>query len=433
MARTLRATVALGVGLYLGGSLVAVGQTLPTAKPEEVGLSSSRLDRLTEVLKDNIAKGEIPGAVLLVARNGRIAYFESLGQLDPQAKTPMRKDAIFRIYSMSKPITTVAAMMLFEDAAFTLADPIGKYLPSLAKMQVAIDNKPDSEDDPSKLTLVPAAKPISIQDLMRHTSGLTYGIFGTTPVKKLYAEAKLATNDQTNAEFVERIAKLPLSYQPGTTWDYSMSTDVLGRLVEVTSGKSLYAFEKEKILDPLGMSDTSFYVTDQEKQRRIAEPLPNDRSVGGGTPMGDPRVEGKWEAGGQGMMSTALDYARFLQMLLNEGTLDGKRILGPKTVAYMTTDHLSEPMRSGPYYLPGPGYGFGLGFAVRRDLGGPSVNGSVGDYNWGGAGGTGFWVDPKERMLVVFMMQAPSQRIRYRAIVRDMVYAAINQETAAPR
>ena len=429
MARTLRAAVVLGVGIWLGGSLVAAGQTLPTAKPEEVGLSSSRLARLTEVLKDNIAKGEFPGAVLLVARNGRIAYFESLGQLDPQAKTPMRKDAIFRIYSMSKPITTVAAMMLFEDAAFTLADPIGKYLPSLAKMQVAIDNKPDSEDDPSKLTLVPAAKPISVHDLLRHTSGLTYGFFGTTPVKKLYAQAKLGDPAQTNEEFVGRIAKLPLSYQPGTIWDYSMSTDVLGRMIEVISGKTLYAFEKEKILDPLGMKETSFYVTDPSRQARIAEPLPSDR----GATLSDPRVEGKWEAGGQGMVSTALDYALFLQMLLNGGELDGKRILGPKTVAYMTTDHLSESMQSGPYYLPGPGYGFGLGVAVRRDLGGPSVNGSVGDYNWGGAGGTGFWVDPKERMFVVLMMQAPSQRLRYRAIVRDMVYAAINQEAATPR
>ena len=429
MARTLRAPVVLGVGIWLGGSLAAAGQTLPTAKPEEVGLSSSRLARLTEVLKDNIAKGEIPGAVLLVARNGKIAYFESLGQLDPQAKTPMRKDAIFRIYSMSKPITTVAAMLLFEDAAFTLADPIGKYLPSLAKMQVAIDNNPDSEEDPSKLTLVPAAKPISVHDLLRHTSGLTYSFFGTTPVKKLYAQAKLGDPAQTNEEFVERIAKLPLSYQPGTIWDYSMSTDVLGRMIEVISGKTLYAFEKEKILDPLGMKETSFYVTDPSRQARIAEPLPSDR----GATLSDPRVEGKWEAGGQGMVSTALDYALFLQMLLNGGELDGKRLLGPKTVAFMTSDQLSDSMRSGPYYLPGPGYGFGLGFAVRRDLGGPGYNGSVGDYQWGGAGGTAFWVDPKERMFVVLMMQAPSQRLRYRAIVRDMVYAAINQEVAASR
>jgi CubicO group peptidase (beta-lactamase class C family) len=430
----LRAAMLHSLWVWLSCLGIAAAQGLPTVTPEEVGLSSAHLAKLTDVLRTNITNGEIPGVVLLVARNGKIAYFESLGQLDPQAKTAMRKDAIFRIYSMSKPITSVAAMMLFEDAAFSLADPVGKYLPSLAKMQVATDNKPDSEEDPSKVTLVPAAKPITIQDLMRHTSGLTYGFFGTTPVKKLYVQANLGTsNNETNAEFVERIAKLPLSYQPGTTFDYSMSTDVLGRLVEVISGKSLFAFEKEKILDPLGMSDTSFYVTDQVKQSRIAEPLPNDRSLGTAFTIGDPRVEGKWEAGGQGMMSTALDYARFLQMLLNDGTLDGKRVLGPKTVAYMTADHLSDTMRSGPYYLPGPGYGFGLGFAVRRDLGGPSFNGSVGDYAWGGAAGTGFWVDPKERMLVVLMMQAPSQRLRYRTIVRDMVYAAITPEAQAAR
>jgi len=217
MSIKLRTVILRSFWVWLGYVGIAAAEDLPITKPEEVGLSSVRLAQLTEVLRTSITKGEIPGVVLLIARNGKIAYFESLGQLDPQAKTPMRKDAIFRIYSMSKPITSTAAMMLFEDTAFTLADPVGNYLPSLAKMQVATDNKPDSEEDPSKLTLVPAAKPISVQDLMRHTSGLTYGFFGTTPVKKLYAQAKLATNDQTNAEFVERIAKLPLSYQPGTT------------------------------------------------------------------------------------------------------------------------------------------------------------------------------------------------------------------------
>jgi CubicO group peptidase (beta-lactamase class C family) len=227
---------------------VAAAEGLPNAKPEEVGLSSERLGRVTEMLRANIAANEIPGAVLLIARHGKIAYFESLGLLDPQAKTEMRKDAIFRIYSMSKPITTVAAMMLFEDARLALNEPVGKYIPALTKMQVATDNKPDPEADPQKLVLVPAERPISIQDLMRHTSGLTYGFFGDTPVKKLYAEAKLGNVAQTNAEFVERIAKLPLSYQPGTTWDYSHSTDVLGRLVEVISGKSLYEFERERIL-----------------------------------------------------------------------------------------------------------------------------------------------------------------------------------------
>ena len=411
---------------------VAAAEGLPNAKPEEVGLSSERLGRVTEMLRANIAANEIPGAVLLIARQGKIAYFESFGLLDPQAKTPMRKDAIFRIYSMSKPITTVAAMTLFEDARLALNEPVGKYLPALAKMQVATDNKPDPEADPHKIATIPADRPISIQDLMRHTSGLTYGFFGDTPVKKLYAEAKLGNEGETNAQFVDRIAKLPLSYQPGTTWDYSHSTDVLGRLVEVISGKSLYEFERKSILDPLRMGDTSFYVIDQTKQSRIAEPFENDRKIGNGATVGDPRVGGAWESGGGGMVSTAIDYARFLQMLLNGGTLDGQRILGPKTIEYMTSDHLGSAVVPGPYYLPGPGYGFGLGFAVRRDAGVSPVNGSPGDYNWGGAGGTAFWVDPKEQMFVVFMMQSPSQRMRYRPLLRDMIYAAIVDEAPYP-
>ena len=262
---------------------------------------------------------------------------------------------------------------------------------------------------------------------MRHSSGLTYGFFGEGAVKKLYVEANLFDGDLTNADFVDRIAKLPLVYQPGTTWDYSHSTDVLGRLVEVVSGKTLLAFEKERILDPLGMKDTSFYVTDQSKQTRIAEPFANDRTIGAGATFGDPRVAKKWESGGGGMMSTANDYARFLQMLLNGGTLDGKRLLGPKTVAYITADHLGMAVVPGPYYLPGPGYGFGLGFAVRRDAGVSPVNSSPGEYNWGGAGGTAFWVDPKEDMFVLFMMQSPSKRVRYRALLRDMIYAAIDK------
>ena len=428
MRRTICARFLTAALAWLALISVVAAETLPRAKPEEVGFSSDRLRRVTEMLRTNIAAGEIPGAVLLIARHGKIAYFESLGLLDPQAETPMRSDAIFRIYSMSKPITTVAAMMLFEEGKLSLNEPVGKYIPALTKMQVATDNKPDPEADPQKLVLVPAERPISVQDLMRHTSGLTYGFFGDTPVKKLYAEAKLGNVAQTNAEFVERIAKLPLSYQPGTTWDYSHSTDVLGRVVEVISGKSLYEFERERILSPLRMSNTSFYVTDQTNQSRIAEPFDNDRKIGNGATVGDPRVGGAWESGGGGMVSTATDYARFLQMLLNGGTLDGQQILGPKTVAYMTADQLGSAVVPGPYYLPGPGYGFGLGFAVRLDVGVSPVNGSPGDYSWGGAGGTAFWVDPKEQMFVVFMMQSPSQRMRYRPLLRDMIYAAIIDE-----
>ncbi len=402
----------------------AQAQGLPIGKAEELGFAPERLAHVTEMLKGNIDKREIPGAVLLIARHGKVAYFESLGALDPQGKTSMSKDAIFRIYSMSKPITTVAAMMLFEEGRITLDEPVGQYLPALAKPQVGVE-KPDPAGGPATLELVPAKRAISIQDLMRHSSGITYGFFGDTAVKKRYAEANLFDGDFSNADFVERIAKLPLAYQPGTTWDYSHSTDVLGRLVEIVSGKSLYAFEKERILDPLGMSDTSFYVTDEAKQGRVAEPFANDRTIGVGAVFSEPRVAKKWESGGGGMVSTASDYARFLQMLLNGGTLDGKRLLGPKTVAYMTSDHLGTAVTPGPYYLPGAGYGFGLGFAVRRDAGVSPVNSSPGEYNWGGAGGTAFWVDPKEDMFVVYMMQSPSKRVHYRALLRDMIYAAM--------
>jgi len=259
---------------------------------------------------------------------------------------------------------------------------------------------------------------------MRHTSGLTYGFLGGGAVKKRWLEAKLTAGDFDNAEFVERVAKLPLAYQPGTTWDYSHSTDVLGRLVEVITGKSLFAFEKERILDPLGMKDISFYVADESKLDHIAQPAADDRTVGGGA-MFDPRVARKWESGGGGMVSTASDYARFLQMLLNGGTLDGKRLVGAKTIAYMTSDHLGSGIVPGPYYLPGRGYGFGLGFAVRRDAGVSPANGSAGDYNWAGAGGTLFWVDPEEDMFVVYLMQAPSKLRHYRPLLRDMIYASL--------
>jgi CubicO group peptidase (beta-lactamase class C family) len=395
---------------------------LPTAKPEEVGFSAERLDRVTEMLRANVEKREIPGAVLLVARHGKVAYFESVGFLDPQSRTAMTRDAIFRIYSMSKAITSVAAMMLFEEGRFILDEPVAKYLPQFEKLKVAADNRPGAPLE--TVALVPVNRPMSIHDLFRHTSGLTYGFFGDTPVKKFYIQANLLAGDFTNAEFVDRIAKLPLSYQPGTVWDYSHSTDVLGRMVEVLSEKSLYTFEKERILDPLSMADTSFYVSDKERQARVAEPFANDRSFGVGASFNDPRAARKWESGGGGMVSTAADYARFLQMLLNGGTLDGKRILGARTVAYMTADHLGSAV-PGPYYLPGPGYGFSLAFAVRREQGVSPVQGSVGEYYWGGAGGTGYWVDPKEDMFVVFMMQSPSQRTRYRALLRDMIYAAI--------
>jgi CubicO group peptidase (beta-lactamase class C family) len=341
----------------------------------------------------------------------------------------MTKDAIFRIYSMSKAITTVTAMTLFEEGKIALQDPLAKYIPDFApsKLKVGVE-KPGENGGRPTLELVPDRRPITIEDLMRHTSGITYGIFGNSLVKHAYNEAKVLDGDYTNEEFAERIAKLPLASQPGTVWEYSHSTDVLGRVVEVVTKMSLLEAEKARLLGPLGMTETGFYVTDKAKQARISEPFPNDRQIGLGASIGDPRVEGKWQSGGGGMVSTTMDYARFLQMMLNGGELHGKRILSPKTVAYMTSDHLHEGiMASGPLYFPGPGYGFGLGFAVRRTLGGSPEDGSVGDYTWNGVAGTNFWVDPKEDMFVVFMITSPRARGHYMTVIRNMVYAAIEK------
>ena len=418
-------TLVLAALFTISTAVAAFAQSLPSAKPEQVGLSSERLQRLMDVIKADVDKRTIPGAVVLIARHGKVAFFETAGTRDPATKGPMTKDTIFRIYSMSKPITSVAAMVLWEDGKFNLSEPVSKYIPQMGGLKVGVEKK--DESGKSTLELVAATRDMTIQDLFRHTSGLTYGFFGPGLVKKMYVEAKVWNDYPSNAELVDRLAKLPLAYQPGTTWDYSHSTDVLGRLVEVISRQSLYQFEKERLLDPMGMPDTSFYVTDKAKQSRIAESFPDDRSIGVDAEFNDPRVAQAAESGGGGMVGTAMDYARFCQMLLNGGTLDGKRVLGPKTVAYMTSDHLGMAVAPGPLYLPGAGFGFGLGFAVRKDAGVSPFAGSVGEYNWGGAGGTYFWVDPKEDMFVVFMMQSPKQRVPYRAVLKDMIYAAITR------
>jgi CubicO group peptidase (beta-lactamase class C family) len=412
-------TLLLGLFLTVG----AAAEPLPTAAPESVGLSSERLNRITEFLRSDIAKGTIPGAVLLVSRHGKIAYFEAVGQLDPQATSQMGKDAIFRIYSMTKPIVSVCAMMLVEQGRLALGDPVAKYLPEFKDVKVGEERK--DADGKVTLELMAPTRAMTVQDLMRHTSGLTYGFFGEGAVKATYLKADLNAGDPTTAEFTARLANLPLAYQPGTTWEYSHSTDVLGRVIEVVTGKPLYQALKEMLLDPLGMVDTSFYVTDPAKQRRLAEPFSNDRTIGAGAVVDDPRVVRKYESGGGGMVGTAEDYARFLQMLANGGSLEGKRFLSPKTIAYMTSDHMGDVVRRGPYDLMGPGYRFGLGFAVRTDAGVAPIAGSPGDYYWGGAGGTYFWVDPREKMFVVFMMQSPSKRVPYRPLIRNMVYATI--------
>jgi CubicO group peptidase (beta-lactamase class C family) len=417
---------ALALALLYGLLLAPLAQAqapapvLPAVKPEAVGLSGERLGQLSAALKNDIEKGLIPGATLLVARHGKIAWFEAMGTRDPASRAPMTKDAIFRIYSMSKPVTSLAVMMLVEDGKIALSDPVSKYIPQLGGLKVGVE-KPGASGP--TLELDPVRREMTIQDLLRHTSGLTYGIFGTGLVKKAYLDAKVWEDYPSNPEFVDRLAKLPLMHQPGATWEYSHSTDVLGRVIEVVSGRTLGEFFSVRILGPLGMRDTAFYVADPAKHARIVEPFANDRSIGLGAELNDPRVVQKWESGGGGLVSTTMDYARFTQMLLNGGSLNGKRLVSPKTVAYMTADHLGAGVASGP----GPGYGFGLGFAVRKDAGMAPLPGTVGEYYWGGAAGTYFWIDPKEDLVVVYMMQSPKQRVAARNLLRNMVYGALDK------
>ena len=388
---------------------------LPTAKPEEVGLSQAALDRLSVALTDRIAAGHIPGAVAMVARHGKVAFHESFGRLNPAADKPMGTDAIFRIYSMTKPLVSVAVMMLWEEGRILLGDPIGKYIPAFNNTMVGIISG-------NMYFRTDADRPITIQDLLRHTSGLTYEFRGDTPIHEAYAKARVARLKQSNADQVEELAALPLLHQPGTVWEYSRSTDVLGRLVEVISGQSLGTFLSQRILIPLGMTDSGFSVPPAH-QSRIAEPFLKDPENGSDVALLDVRRPALFESGGGGMVSTAMDYARFLGMLLGNGRLGTTRLLGRKTVELMTSDHLGTI--TGASDLLPPGHGFGLGFAVRTQPGLAPFPGSVGTYFWGGAAGTTFWGDPAERLYAVLMIQAPVQREHYRVLFRDMVYAAV--------
>lgn len=394
---------------------------LPMGSPAELGFAPERMKRLLDVLQDEINRQRLPGCVALVARHGKLALFESLGFQQADIQTPMATDSIFRIYSMTKPIVSVALMMLYEQGKVLLGDPVAKYLPEFANQQVF--SHADGVD-----ALNPAHRPATVQDLLRHTSGLTYEFLGVGPVQKQYAKARIRTDlrDRANAEFVPALAAMPLIAQPGTVWEYSRSTDVVGRLVEVLSGQPLGVFLKEKIFTPLGMNSTAFSVP-PEHHSRIAEPFAKDPEGAPLMKVFDVSVPVAFESGGGGLASTAMDYARFMQFMLNGGELDGVRLLGPRTVDFMTADHLGTiPVNAGgSSTLMSPGYGFGLGFAVRTALGLASVPGSVGMYYWGGLAGTTFFIDPKEDFFATLMIQAPNQREYYRHLFRDLVYAAL--------
>ena len=396
--------------------------SLPVAAPAEVGFCTQRTARLLAVLQSEVDRKRLPGAVVLVARHGKVALFESLGTQDPGTNQPMATDSIFRIYSMTKPIVSVAIMMLMEQGLVLLSDPVAKYLPEFSAQQVAVSGGVDQP-----LTVRPVSRDATVQDLLRHTAGLTYEFMGSLPVHSAYAKAHIGSRARSNAEFSTALAALPLLADPGSMWEYSRATDVLGRLVEVLSGQILGQFLKEKILTPLGMHETAFSVP-SAKHGRIAEPYAHDPDGGAPMAMIDLRCEAALASGGGGLASTAMDYARFLQFMLNRGTLDGVRLLAPHTVDFMTADHLGEipvnPLGAAPGLLP-PGHGFGLGFAVRTAAGLAAVPGSVGLYYWGGIAGTTFFVDPAQNMFALMMIQAPNQREYYRPLFRNLVYAAM--------
>lgn len=415
---------------------IAGAQELPKAKtPEEVGLSSERLKRISTGLQADVDKGAIPGAVVIIIRKAKVAYHEAFGYQDREKKIPMKHDSIFRIASMTKPFTSLAIMMLVEEGKIQLGYPVSRYLPEFKELKVGIE-KTDAATGRKELVLVPPDREMTVQDLLRHTSGITYGIFGKSMVKDLYniKEGNPFDFNQTNAEMVTKLSKLPLQYQPGTVWDYSMSTDVLGRIVEVVSGLELEAFIAERITKPLKLSDTSFWAEGEKRAMRIAEPQVDPATGKRPGLFHDSMQRPKWIAGGAGMISTAADYARFCQMFLNGGILDGVRLFSPKTIELMSANHLPPGIQFSPVsyplfqaIIPSPevGQGFGLGFAVRTEAGRNALHGSVGDYFWAGAYGTYFWIDPKEQMAVVLMMHAPPLRLHYRYLMRGFVYQAI--------
>jgi CubicO group peptidase (beta-lactamase class C family) len=383
--------------------------------------SSERLERISAFFQDEIATGRIPGAIVSIQRHGRPAYFRTFGVRDVATRAPMTSNTIFRLYSMSKPITAVAAMTLIEEGRLSLADPLSKYIPAFADVKVGVERSGD--DGKPRLDLVAPERPITIQDLMRHTSGIVYDyvVFGL--IKQNHIDADILAGDFDNAQLAERIAGLPLAYQPGTTWAYGYSFDILARVIEVVSGQSLQQFEQQRLFGPLGMTGTGFYVTNPAQQGLVAEPLPSD-------PIREnPRIRKRWESGGTGMVSTTADLTRFFQMLLNGGMLDGKRYLSRKSVDLMLVDSIGPGSGIKPwlYYYPGAGFGFGLGFAVRTEVGVSPWPGSIGQVDWGGAAGTYFWIDREEDMLVLLMVQSPTERGRIQAALKNMVYGAFEK------
>ena len=417
--------------LVLGVALAAA--TVPGVRaqssfdiPPGAHFNLQKLGRLSDYLRDQIANGKIPGAIVLIQQHGKPVYHEFFGVKDVASNLPMTDQTIFRLFSMTKAITSVAAIMLLDEGKYALGDPIAKYIPSFANVKVGVEKV--SADGSKALELESPRHPPTVLDLMRHTSGITYGFYGDSLVRKAYAAANIYAGDFDLAEFAERIAKLPLQDQPGTLWEYGHSTDVLARIMEIVSGKSLLQLEREKLLDPLGMKDTAFFVTDPEKQKLMAQPVPNDSDFRVGRDN-NPTVVKKWESASGGMVSTMADFARFAQMLLDGGKFEGKTYLSPKAFELLTTDQIGPGSGIGRdvFYFPGDGFGFGLGLAVRTDPGNarPPPPGSLSELKWDGASGCYFVIDRKQDMFFVLLEQTPSERQKIQPAVKKLIYEAL--------
>lgn len=396
---------------------------LPDVEPAEVGLDADRLQRLTEVLRLDADRRLLPGAVWGVSRGGKLAWVDAFGVQAPgadaaadAAAAPMTADSIFRIYSMTKPVVSMAVMQLVEAGRLLLTDPLERWLPEFAGLQVA-------EERGAEVVFAPARRSPTVQDLLRHTAGFTYEFMGNRHVHRRYQQAQIASLQRSLPEFCQLLASLPLAHQPGSRWDYSRATDVLGRLVEVASGLSLGDYLQAHVFNPLGLHDTGFVVP-PEAHGRIAEPYAADPDSGEAVRLLNPRVAAPLQMGGGGLMSTLADYERLMRAWLAGGTWQGARVIGRASLALMTADHLGDLPRD-TEMLP-PGYGFGLGFAVRTAAGLAPMPGSVGTYHWSGIAGTFFFIDPQEELCAILLTQAPGRRAYYRQLFRQMVYSALS-------
>jgi len=414
-------TMLAAVSIMVGFNGVEPGWASAARAP-----SADGLERITEFFNNEVAAGKLPGAVVLIQQHGGPVYLKCFGVRDVATNVPMTSDTIFALHSMTKPITSVAAMMLIDAGKLSLSDPVSKFIPDFADAKVGVSSVAGGTPF---LKLVPLDRPVTIMDLLRHTSGITYDYIGGKLIDKAYMDSGLFDGKFDNKEFAGRIAKLPLARQPGTLWRYGHSTDVVGRIIEIVSGQTLYQFEKQHIFDPLGMTSTKFVLETADEIARMAEPLPADTILKAAE--AERRAHPEWESGGGGLVSTATDYARFAQMILNGGEFGGRRYLSAEAFKSMTSDHIGpgSGVARDYYYFPGDGFGYGYGFAVRVEPGNakPPPPGSIGELKWDSGSGTYFGVDPKLDMIYILMEQTQSERGRITPAFRKLVYNAFGE------